>query len=89
MNNLPNLRPWIAILLAGGVIVPIAICVVFGLGTLLTAMGDSSGGMVLSRISLSLVILWVLDLIVLILFQGLSYLLGNPKNDDQSDDSGQ
>ncbi|MCC6127226.1 MAG: hypothetical protein IT426_19875 [Pirellulales bacterium] len=54
---------------------------------MLTAMGDAAGGTVLYRIGLALGILWILDLIVLLLFQGVSALFGSPKNDDPADES--
>jgi preprotein translocase subunit SecG len=85
MNRHPNFRPFLAILLAGGIIVPVAICVVFGVGTMLTAMGDSAGGGVLSRVSLALAILWILDLIVLVLFQSLNSLLNSSVYEDQQE----
>ena len=87
MRQLPNLRPWIIAILAGGVVIPIAICVICGVGALLSAMGDALGGAVLNRIGLALAILWVLDLIVLVIFQGLNFLLNNHKNDDRTDES--
>jgi hypothetical protein len=82
MSRFPNLRPFIALLLAGGALFPIAICIVFGVGALLSAMGDSSGGMVLNRISLALSILWVLDLITLVLFQALISISQEHDNHD-------
>jgi hypothetical protein len=87
MNKTPNLRPWIALLLAGGALFPIAVCVIFGIGAMLTAMGDASGGAVLSRISLALAIFWVLDLIALVLAQGLNFLFGGHNHGDHSDES--
>ena len=75
MNLSPRLRPWIAVLLGGGVFLPIAICLVFGVGSLLSQMGDTAGWAVLSRISLALTILWVFDLITLLLFLGLNSLV--------------
>lgn len=87
MSRSPNLRPWMVTLLAGGALLPIAICVVLGIGAMLTAMGDAAGGTVLYRIGLALGILWILDLIVLLLFQGVSALFGSPKNDDPADES--
>ena len=67
-------------------LLPIAICVVLGIGTLLAAMGDSSGGTVLNRISLALAIIWVLDLIVLVLIQGVSHLFQSPDDSDHSNE---
>jgi hypothetical protein len=86
MHQLPNFRTPIILLLAGGVFFPIAICVIFGIGTLLTKMGDLSGGSVLSRISMALAILWILDLIALVLLQGLKSLPNNHKNGDDTDE---
>jgi hypothetical protein len=40
-------------------------------------MGDAAGGCVLGRIALALAIVWVLNLIVLVLLQGLSQLFRN------------
>jgi hypothetical protein len=87
MNLSPRLRPWIAILLGGGVFLPIAICLVFGVGSLLSQMGDTAGWAVLSRISLALTILWVFDLIVLLLFQGLNSLVKDHEDSNPSEDS--
>ncbi len=87
MSQTPNLRPWIASLLAAGILLPVAICIIFGVGAMLAAMGDLSGGAVLNRISLALSILWVLDLIALVLFQGLNFLFGSRKNSDPTDES--
>jgi hypothetical protein len=86
MRKTPDFRPWIAVLLAGAVLLPIAICVVFGVGTLLSAMGDASGGAVLNRIGLAVAILWVFGLIVLMLFLSLNSLFSNQK-DDPPDES--
>lgn len=82
MNLPPRLRLPIVFLLGGGVLLPIAICLVFGVGFLLSAMGDATGGAVMTRISLALAVLWVFDLIVLLLFQGLNSLFKDPKDDN-------
>lgn len=86
MSQIPYLRHSIALLLAGGILFPIAICVLFGVGAMLTAMGDASGGVVLNRISLAFAILWVLDLIALVLFLGLNFLFNSRKDSEPPDE---
>ncbi len=53
---------------------PVAISILSGLSRLLSAMGDSSGGMVLNWIALAAGILWILDLVGLILVQAINSL---------------
>jgi uncharacterized membrane protein required for colicin V production len=59
-------KPFFFTLIAGALLLPMAIIVVLGVGYLLSAMGDASGGIVLDRIGLALGILWILNLIVLV-----------------------
>jgi hypothetical protein len=59
-------KPLLFALIAGVLLMPMAIIVVLGVGYLLSAMGDVSGGIVLGRIGLALGILWILHLIVLV-----------------------
>jgi hypothetical protein len=54
-------------LLGGAVVLPIALCVVLAVAALLSAMGDTTGGVALQRIALAGGILWAIDLICLIL----------------------
>ncbi len=54
-------------LLITAILLPVAICVVLGVGSLLTAMGDTDGGAVLGRIALAGGIVWAIDLIGLVL----------------------
>jgi len=65
---------------AAAVMLPIAICVLVGLGRLLGSMGDASGSLVLDRIGLALGIAWVLDLVFLVLGLAILRLLegGDP-----------
>jgi hypothetical protein len=85
MSRFPNLRPLITLFFAVGAILPIAICLVLGVGALLSQMGDVSGGFVLNRICLALSILWVLDLIVLVLFQALDSISRDHQNHDDAE----
>ncbi|MEN6405289.1 MAG: hypothetical protein ABFC77_02345 [Thermoguttaceae bacterium] len=67
---------------------PVALCVIFGTSTLLTAMGDASGGGVLLRVALGCGILWAIDLIGLVLvlaIRALDDAAGLPKDDESAD----
>jgi hypothetical protein len=72
----------VLILVAAALLLPITICVVFGVGSLLTAMDDSTGGGVLGRIALGCGVLWVVDLIGLVLVLAIG-TLWNPDGPDQ------
>ncbi len=63
-------------LIATTLLLPITICVVFGVAALLEAMGDSAGGAVLHRIALGCGILWVIDVICLVLVLAIGTLRG-------------
>ncbi len=71
----------VLLLLVGALMLPVAISILFGLGRLLTAMGDLSGGTVLGWIALAAGILWSLDLVCLILVQGINSLGDNERKD--------
>lgn len=72
-SSLLSVRIVLALVVAA-VLLPIAICVILGVGGLLQAMGDSAGGAVLHRIALSGGILWAIDLICLVLALAISAL---------------
>ena len=62
------------LLLAGMVIFSITAGVVLAVSSLLAAMGDSTGGVVLKYLALGCGILWFVDLAALVLVQGLQGL---------------
>lgn len=64
----------VLLLLVGALMLPVAISILFGLGRLLAAMGDSPGGTVLGWIALAAGVLWSLDLVCLILVQAINSL---------------
>ncbi len=64
----------VLLLVVGALMLPVAISILFGLGELLAAMGDSAGGTVLGWIALAAGILWGLDLVCLILVQAINSL---------------
>ena len=71
-----NLKPVVLLLLvAAAVMLPIAICVLVGLGRLLGRMGNAPGSLVLDRIGLALAVAWVLDLVFLVLWLAIQRLL--------------
>lgn len=70
----------VVLLLVGALMLPVAISILFGLGRLLSAMGDAAGGSVLGWIALAAGVVWSLDLIGLVLVQAINSL-GN--NDEQ------
>jgi hypothetical protein len=74
-------RILVALLLAG-ILLPITLCVIWGVATLLVQMGDSAGGIVLYRIALGGGILWVVDLILLVLALAIGSLHGPDEPDE-------
>jgi hypothetical protein len=66
----------VILMIVAAILLPVTISVVFGVASLLMKMGDSTGGGVLHRISLGFGILWAIDLICLILVQGIGSLGG-------------
>lgn len=63
-------------LLIGAILLPITLCVVFGVGSLLAQMGDAAGATVLYRIALAGGILWAVDLVALLLALAVASLRG-------------
>jgi hypothetical protein len=68
-------------LIATALLLPITICVVFGVAALLASMGDATGGAALYRIALGCGILWVIDLICLVLVLAIGELRGPDEPD--------
>ena len=75
MNGKSTPKPLLWALLATGLLLPVAICVILGLAGLLSATGDDVGAFVLGWIARGLGILWVLDLVFLLLIQAAATLL--------------
>jgi hypothetical protein len=71
-------RRVLTILVAIGVLLPIIFLVIWGVGRLLAAMGDASGGTVLDRIALGAVLIWAVDLAWLILSLGINAVAATP-----------
>jgi hypothetical protein len=62
-----TIRRWTLWLTVAAFLLPIALCVISAVASLLVGMGDTSGGGVLCRIALAGGILWATDLICLLL----------------------
>jgi len=80
MDRPPIARHTIALAIAGAIILPIAICLILAVASLLSAMGDSTGGGVLRWVGLGCGIVWILDLILLVLALGINALSGPDEN---------
>ena len=66
---------WVRVLLTAGLVVlPIFLAVIWGVAALLRAMEDASGAVAVRYVGLAGGILWVVDLICLVLLQGLESL---------------
>ena len=69
------LQQWILRLLLVAIALPILMCLLFGLGYLLTALEDDAGAVVVVRANLVLAILWIFDLLLLIIALALGSLV--------------
>lgn len=67
-------RPVLAILVTAACILPVAIAILLGVGRLLGAMEDAAGAAVLDRVALAMGILWAVDLVCLLVAQGINSL---------------
>jgi hypothetical protein len=68
-------------MIVAALLLPIAICVVFGVAALLAEMGDAIGGMVLHRIALGLGIVWAIELLCLLVVLAIG-AVGGPHEPD-------
>ena len=69
------LQQWILRLLLVAIALPILMCLLFGLGYLLTALEDDAGAAVVVRTNLVIAVLWVFDLLLLIIALALGSLV--------------
>ena len=70
-------RPVLRLLVAGILLLPITICVILAVRALLVAMDDTTGGNVLEYVAWGCGVLWVIDLVALVVVQGLGALVGS------------
>ncbi|MEE8450959.1 MAG: hypothetical protein V3R99_03560 [Thermoguttaceae bacterium] len=76
-------RRAILLLIAAALALPIVICVILAVGSVLLAMDDTSGFVVLRRIALAGGILWAIDLICLLVVLALNALADDASSDDR------
>ena len=70
------------------IVLPIAVAILCGVGSLLGALGDPAGSLGVSRMALACGILWVVDLICLVLMLGVNATVAVPQvGSDQEQDS--
>lgn len=62
---------------------PIVICVLIGVGRLLSGMGDTAGAAVLDYLGLGMGILWLIDLIALVILLAIE---AASREDSQTED---
>jgi hypothetical protein len=67
-------RTVLAIFVTAACTLPMSIAIVLAVGRLLSAMQDASGAAVLDRVALAIGILWAIDLVCLLVAQGLNSL---------------
>jgi len=80
-------RRVLIVLLFAALLLPVAICVVLGVGHLLSTMDDKAAGTVLGHVALALGVLWIVDLILLLLLHALHTLSESdpPTNHDSGE----
>jgi hypothetical protein len=86
MDRPPIPRHSIALAIAGAIILPIAICLILAVASLLSAMGDSIGGGAMRWVALGCGIIWTLDLILLVLALGVNALSATDDADSTDSD---
>jgi hypothetical protein len=74
-----DIRRPILWLLGASLILPIAIAILVGVARILQAMGDPGGAAVLDRIVLACGILWAIQLVVLLVVQGIALIVPPPR----------
>ncbi len=82
MSRKPGSSTILLALIVAGLVLPITICVVLALASLLAAMGDVLGGAVLRYVALAGGVVWIVALIGLILVQAI-HTYGRSDDADQ------
>jgi hypothetical protein len=82
MGRKPCLCRAILAATAAAIVLPIAISVLLAVAALLAAMGDAAGGGVARYIALACGVAWVIDLVCLVILQGL-HALGQAHRGDE------
>ncbi len=72
----------VLVLVVAGLILPIAICLILGLASLLGALGDAAGSVALRYVALAGGVVWIVGIVSLVLVQAISSLSGSDKSDE-------
>jgi hypothetical protein len=80
------LQQWILRLLLIAIALPILMCLLFGLGYLLTALEDDAGAVIVMRTNLVLAVLWVFDLLLLVIALALGSLVDGATHSAEAGD---
>jgi hypothetical protein len=76
-------------LLVAGLLLPVTICVVMALASLLEAMKDGTGGSVLRYVALTGGVAWVVDLVAIVLVQAVGTLDFHEEGDRKDEEDRQ
>ena len=82
MTRKPVSQRALLVLITAAIVLPITVLFLWALSALTRAMGDEMGAAVLLRVAQAGGILWGLDLIFLLLAQGLNSLVADDTTDD-------
>ena len=76
-------RRIIGLAVAGAIVLPIFICLIIAVSSLLSAMGDMLGGGVLRWVALAGGIAWIMNLILLVLAMGVNTISESDDSDSE------
>ena len=77
MDHKPVKRRHVLLLIVGVLLLPIVAWAIVAVAAILGAMGDSVGAVMLNRMAWGCGALWVVDLVCLVIVQGLNALADN------------
>jgi hypothetical protein len=78
-------RRILALLVGLALLLPIVVCVLAGVGRLLAGMGDAAGATALDRLTLAVGLLWAIDLIALLIANGVQSLGASTRPQDEEE----
>ena len=81
MDQKPVPRRRVLLLIAGVLLLPIVAWAIVAVAAILGAMGDGAGAVMVNRIAWGCGALWVIDLICLVVVQGLNSLADTDKHE--------
>jgi hypothetical protein len=82
MSRKPLSTKALLALIVAGLVLPMTICVLLALASLLAAMNDAIGGVVLRYVALAAGVIWIVVLVALVFVQAI-HALGRSDDSDQ------